>query len=170
MLHRIFLIILIGLLLCGCNRDYYKIGERKTRIYTDLTRLPKPEKVRAIKLEGQGHQSLPVELFKYKHLEYLNLRDNKIRSLPDSIKIFKSLNALFLDNKPLGELPDSIISLTNLRTMTLIGTDILNFPKDFKKLTKLEAMLIGRMDNLNNEEIQRIEEEIPWVNLIRSVD
>ena len=167
---RIFPILLIGLLLCGCSRDYYKIGERKVRIYTDLTRLPKPDKVRAIELEGQGLQNLPSELFRYKNLEYLNLRDNNIKSLPDSIQIFENLYALFLDDNPIKELPESIVSLSNLRAMTLLGTDISSFPLDFKTLTKLEAIFIGGMDKLSYEEIQRVEKEMPWCNFVRSID
>ena len=170
MRYRISLILLIGFLLCGCNRDYYNIGDRKLRIYTDLNNLPRPDKVRAIKLEGQGLQSFPAELYRYENLKYLNLRNNNIAELPDSIMIFRKLYGLYLDENPLKELPDSIVTLSNLRGLTINGTDISQFPKDFDKLKNLKGMLVGRVPKLSNEEIQRLEKEMPWCNFVRSID
>ena len=169
MRYRILFILLLGSLLCGCKRDYYEIGDRKLRIYTDLDKLTEADNVRAIKLEGKGLQEFPAELYRFKNLEFLNLSDNNIRVLPDSISIFKNLTALSINDNPLIELPNTITTLANLRVVSTMGTDIAEMPKDFNKLTNLKYCVVGRMKNLSYEELQKLEKNMPWCNFISSV-
>lgn len=75
-------------------------------------------------------EKLPDELFtKLKCLEWLDLRNNKLKSLPKSIKNHRSLKTILLQGNEIERLPEELCTLENLKLVN-IGESQCVFPPE----------------------------------------
>lgn len=89
---------------------------------------------------------IPPELFEFKHLEYLDIRENGLTTLPEDIAHLNRLNYADFRNNRLQNLPESFAALQQLQKLYL-GQNALTLLPDV--LAKLQALEL--IDFSNNE-------------------
>lgn len=114
----------------------------------------RPDTVTQLRLEMCGLTSLPMELEKFKNLEFLVLSRNDFKNADLSLLCkFKKLTHLEIQDCNLVTFPESIFCLKNLETLDLAFNDITVLPKQMFTLTKIkELQLCGNLlTNIPNE-------------------
>ena len=106
-----------------------------------------------IDLSDRDLNKIPDEIFTYKNLQKLILRNNKIRSIPKEISQLKRLKMIDLSNNRIDVLYAPIFSLTNLETLYLNQNHIKSIPTQVGQLKKLRRISISgnRLTSLPKE-------------------
>jgi Leucine-rich repeat (LRR) protein len=108
--------------------------------YTDLGEaLKNPDDVIKLNLRKQKLKGFPIEILKFKNLQYLDISKNKIEELPDSIVTLKDLQYLIVSRTGLLRLPQNIGALKNLRHLNVNQNEISVLPYSFGELENLEV-------------------------------
>ena len=114
---------------------------RYSKIFSlEEARLQNPDSVKAISAVRCRLKSFPSELFYYPNLEYLDLRNNRIRFIPDSIRLLLSLLELNLSGNPLDSISPSISHLKKLINLRLGKTELVVLPAEIGGLISLEYL------------------------------
>jgi len=117
------------------------MGIIKSDEYTDLKlALENKDKVVRLNLRKQKLKSFPMEILRFKNLQYLDLGKNSIEILPDSIVSLKKLQYLNLSKNDLEVLPKNIGEMENLKYLWLGQNNISSLPFGFGRLEKLEFL------------------------------
>lgn len=98
-----------------------------------------PDAVVKLVLRKQKLKEFPVEIFKFKNLQYLDLSKNDIKELPDSIVNFKNLQYLIVSKTGLERLPKNIGQLKNLKHLNVNQNEIRMLPFSIGELNNLEV-------------------------------
>jgi Leucine-rich repeat (LRR) protein len=163
------------------------------RIYTDLSlALKDSDNVIRLSLRKQKLKEMPLEILKFKNLQYLDLSKNSIKELPPEIGELKNLQYFSITKTGLEIFPPEIGKLTNLKwlimnqnEMILIPPQIGNlinleyldlwsnnldhFPDEMKNLKKLKTLDL-RVILINDQEQGRISEMLPATKIFFSAN
>ncbi|OLS15360.1 MAG: small GTP-binding protein [Promethearchaeota archaeon CR_4] len=106
---------------------------------------------------------LPESIARIYNLNYLSLRDNKLKSLPNTIGNLKELKEIDLSNNLFSKLPDSFVNLTGIRKLNLDNNQFTEIPVELWNLKELTALNLTNNPLTNEEAI--IAQKVP--DLIR---
>lgn len=100
----------------------------------------KDRQITELNLRNLGMREFPKSILKFKALEVLILRNNRLKKLPQDIGELTNLRELYLNNSKIVNLPDSFCNLKNLEIVSL-GTNFLeHLPNNIGFLTKLKIL------------------------------
>lgn len=109
--------------------------------YTSIEEaLKSPDTVYKLSLRKQHLKSFPIEIFKFKNLQYLDISKNSIKELPDSIDALVYLQYLTCSKTGLEILPKQIGKLVNLIYLNLNQNDLEVIPPQLGNLQKLQTL------------------------------
>ena len=177
------------------NEDFIKLNNKKYHPQKTTTRLLRAYKgdnftdktiskaisninsTKSLILRDCNLSSIPLEIFKLKNLEYLDLSINTIKSIPDGISELKNLKNLsisynlldqinpeisnlpkletlwFLDNR-LELIPDELCEMKNLVELNITGNPINKLPMCVPRMSRLENFYFGTFsDSLHSQSI-----------------
>ncbi len=157
---------------------YYTIGELATAPV---------DSVLAIDLSKSGLTELPKEIYRFKHLQYLNLSKNKLAKV-EGLETFPHLRHLDLGKNKLEYFPFSICQLTELETLLLNrntisiipvcieycqrlkyldlwGTTVSSLPIEMTRIKTLEKIDFSAVQ-INKQKQERLRELFPTVKLV----
>ncbi|MBA3682693.1 MAG: leucine-rich repeat domain-containing protein [Bacteroidetes bacterium] len=107
--------------------------------FTDLDSARRnPDKVVKLSLRKKKYKDFPMQILKFKNLQYLDLSKNSLKELPDSITTLKKLQYLIVSKNSLEALPNTIGGLTNLKYINVNQNEIGRIPYSFGQLENLE--------------------------------
>ncbi|MEO6305987.1 MAG: leucine-rich repeat domain-containing protein [Bacteroidia bacterium] len=107
--------------------------------FTDLDSARKdPDKVVKLVLRKKKLKDFPMQILKFKNLQYLDISKNSIKELPDSIVQLKNLQYLFVSKTGLESLPNTIGGLKNLKYININQNEVSRLPYSFGDLENLE--------------------------------
>jgi len=108
--------------------------------YTDLSEAMKnPEDVVKLNLRKKKLKGFPMQVLKFRNLQYLDLSRNDIKELPDSLAALKNLQYLIVSRTGLESLPRNIGQLKNLKHLNVNQNEISVIPYSFGDLESLEV-------------------------------
>lgn len=105
-----------------------------------MASLPTNLNAARINLSGQGLTEIPKELFSYKNLRKLYLRNNRIESIPKEITNLKLLTVLDISNNNLTSIHSKTFDLKRLEVLILNNNRIKNIPSQIKNFKKLRVL------------------------------
>ncbi|MEO0470682.1 MAG: leucine-rich repeat domain-containing protein [Bacteroidota bacterium] len=111
------------------EKVYYSIGEA----------MRNPDEVYKLSLMDQKLKQFP-DIYRFRHLQVLNLSNNKIKEIPAEIERLPNLTAVILHNNKIRILPDEMKTLNNLRAMYLGKNRIATMPAWVGGLSKLRKL------------------------------
>jgi Leucine-rich repeat (LRR) protein len=156
-----------------------------THIYTLEEALEQnPLKIYKLSLKKMKLTEIPLEVFKFKNLQFLDVQKNKLKTLPIRIGEFKYLqvinitaNKIEVVTKELGELthlkrfhagsndissiPPEIKNLKELVFIDLWGNNIGSLPLEVQELKENLKEIDMRQIQMNKEEHQKIQNLLP---------
>jgi len=97
-----------------------------------------PDAVVKLVLRKQKLKEFPVEIFKFKNLQHLDLSKNNFKYLPDSFNLLPQLQVLILSKCGLQKIPAHIGDLKNLKHININQNSIERIPYSFGLLENLE--------------------------------
>ncbi|HAS46508.1 MAG TPA: hypothetical protein DCS93_38860 [Microscillaceae bacterium] len=116
---------------------------KKEKAFVSLTEaLKNPDKVVKLELWSADLQAVPLEIFKFKNLQVLNLNFNQIKSLPRAFVRLKYLQELRLGHNQLSHVPTILEKLAHLRILDLHGNQLKSIPDNIGQLTQLEELYL----------------------------
>lgn len=101
-----------------------------------------------------------IDLSKYLDITKIDLSNNQLSVFPMDILKLKKLKTLVLSKNNIKILPDSIVELENLEFLSIDHNPISSLPK-MKSLERLRSVYILDNENLTNEEVQKMECNLP---------
>ncbi len=112
-----------------------------TFIYTNLEdALKTPEQVIRLSLKRQRLDSIPVTVFLFTNLQYLDLSKNRLNFIPEEIGTLSNLQYLNISKNQLIALPANIGSLKHLKQLNLSQNKLTLLPETIGKLTALQYL------------------------------
>nr|WP_321221846.1 hypothetical protein [uncultured Psychroserpens sp.] len=111
------------------------------------------EDVYSLNLSYSGINELPLDLFEFKNLQYLNLSGNRFKDndkLFNDLAKFPDLAILELDRCYLRSLPDGIKNLKNLLVLSMQFNDFRTLNENIGALTNLKYLDIGSNGKLRD--------------------
>jgi len=107
--------------------------------FTDLDSARRnPDAVVKLVLRKKKYKDFPMQILKFKNLQYLDLSKNSLKELPDSIITLKKLQYLIVSKNSLEALPNTIGGLKNLKYINVNQNEIGRLPYTFGNLENLE--------------------------------
>lgn len=107
--------------------------------FTDLDSARRdPDNVVKLSLRKKKYKDFPMQILKFKNLQYLDISKNSIKELPDSIIVLKKLQYLIASKNSLEALPNTIGGLKNLKYLNVNQNEIGRLPYSFGDLENLE--------------------------------
>lgn len=109
--------------------------------YTDLKfALQEPDKVIKLKLKKNRLKIFPLEILRFKNLQYLDLSKNSIETIPSGIDSLQALQVLILSKNDIETLPNEIGNLKNLRILNVNQNELTALPPQIGDLGNLEYL------------------------------
>ena len=109
--------------------------------YTSIEEAMKePEKVIKLELRKQKLKTFPLEIVKFKNLQYLDLSKNSIDELPEQIAELTNLQYFLISKNKLGGFPKEIGKLINLHYINANQNEMVMLPPQIGKLINLTNM------------------------------
>ncbi|MFO0321001.1 MAG: leucine-rich repeat domain-containing protein [Bacteroidota bacterium] len=102
--------------------------------------LKNPDEVIKLVLRKNHLKSFPLEILKFKNLQYLDLSKNSISELPDSIDVLSQLQYFSCSKTGLKRLPKQIGKLSHLKYLNINQNDLTEFPTQIGNLESLEFL------------------------------
>ena len=102
--------------------------------------LKNPDKVIRLDLKRQDLDSLPLDILKFKNLQYLSLRKNQFNYFPVELSHLVNLQVLDLSKNELTSIPPEISSLTNLKHLILNNNQLASLPPEIGRLSNLQYL------------------------------
>ena len=111
------------------------------RIYSlEEARQVDKDSVFGLQLSKRKLTEIPVEIYQYKHLKYLDISKNKFTSIPLEINQFKHLEQLNIGKNKLTLCPIVICSIPSLKILKLYQNPMTSIPDCIQYLTDLEEL------------------------------
>jgi Leucine-rich repeat (LRR) protein len=157
-----FLFVFSGLISFAQNNEDLRPGE-----YTSMEdALTNPDGVKILDLHKKKLEEFPVEIFKFKNLEELNLAKNKIKIIPPEIKSLTKIKILNLSRNKLTVFPAELCALTNLDSLIINENEITELPKEIKNLQKLSYFdMWGNYVTVFPDEISQLKNTLKVLDL-----
>jgi Leucine-rich repeat (LRR) protein len=139
----------------------------KDKEYTNIDEaLKNPESVYKLDLSNQ-EISLKNEQWKlFINLEYLNLKNDRLKEIPKEISNLKQLKVLNLSGNDFNSLPNEFSNLNNLEELFLNDEKNINLPKTLKILSKLPKL---KSLHLENDNLYKLPNEINDLKSLESL-
>lgn len=102
--------------------------------------LNEPGNVVKLVLRKKKLKEIPVEIYQFKNLQYLDLGKNNIKVLPPAIGDLQSLQVLILSKNKIEVLPKEISALKNLRVLNVNQNELTSIPPQIGDLDNLEFL------------------------------
>jgi len=129
-----------------------------------MSSLPKNKYITRINLNGQALTEIPKEVFSYKHLRKLFLRNNKIKNLPKEINNLKQLTVLDISNNILTSMHAKIFDLKKLEVLILNNNKIKSIPSQIKNLKSLRIL------GLANNKLTTLNVNLSYLNELKELN
>ena len=100
-------------------------------------------KIKPGKIEDANFEAFPLEVFKFKELEYLWIGMRGFKEIPIGLGELKKLKSIDIQHGSIEKLPYDIIQLQNLESLNLLWSNITELPPNFHKLEKLKYLHLG---------------------------
>ncbi|MFL5751815.1 MAG: leucine-rich repeat domain-containing protein [Bacteroidia bacterium] len=118
------------------------------KTYTSLySAMKEPDKVYRLNLSNLPADSFPIDLSKFKNLEYLCLNNDHIEFIPRSIGDLSKLKVLELNGDNFKTLPPEFSKLTNLQELYLNVNKNIDLTKSINVLSTLPRLSILHLEN-----------------------
>jgi Leucine-rich repeat (LRR) protein len=118
------------------------------KVYTDFTQaLKEPLRVYRLNLSAMPIDSFPVDLSKFKNLEYLCLNGDQVEFIPREIEHLQKLRSLQLVGNDFKTLPPEFSELKNLEEIYLNVNKKVDFTQSVKVLSTIPNLTILHLDN-----------------------
>ncbi len=158
----------IFLLVACSNRISAQVGDSlatDTVIYTSIEEaLKNPDQVYKLELRKKKLKTFPLEIFKFKNLEYLDLAKNSIKELPVEIGNLSGLKSLNLSKNDLESLPAEIGKLTNLEYLNVNQNELYSLPREIGELVNLTKL------DLWSNNIEKFPQELGYLKNLKVLD
>ena len=102
--------------------------------------LKNPDAVIKLVLRREHLKTFPLEILKFKNLQYLDISKNSIKELPDSIDLLLNLQYLACSKTGLETIPKQIGKLVNLTYINFNQNDLAMLPPQIGDLEKLKML------------------------------
>lgn len=102
--------------------------------------LKNPDAVIKLSLRKQHLKSFPLDILKFKNLQYLDISKNSIKELPDSIFVLTQLQYLKCSNVGLDRLTREIGKLKNLTYLNINQNELVMLPPQIGDLENLKIL------------------------------
>lgn len=133
--------------------------------FTDLDSARRdPDKVVKLSLRKKKYKDFPMQILKFKNLQYLDLSKNSLKELPDSIIKLKNLQYLIVSKNSLEALPNTIGGLKNLKYLNVNQNEIGRLPYSFGNLENLEIA------DLWSNNLEYFPETLKKLNKLKAMD
>src|ERR1700741_2571323 len=109
--------------------------------------LREPEKVYRLNLSNLPIDSFPIDLSKFKNLEYLCLNNDHIEFIPRSVCDLTNLKVLELNGDDFKTLPPEFSQLINLQELYLNVNKNIDLAKSINVLSTLPKLSILHLEN-----------------------
>lgn len=118
------------------------------KVYTDFNQaLKEPLKVYRLNLNNMSIDSFPIDLSKFKNLEYLCLNSDQIEFIPREIEHLQKLRSLQLVGNDFKTLPPEFSELKNLEEIYFNVNKKMDFTQSVKVLSTMPKLTILHLDN-----------------------
>lgn len=162
------------------------------KVFTDIKEaLQQPDDVYRLKLKKKKLRQFPMDIFKFKnlneldlshnqlvkvpaeistleYLQYVNLSKNKLTALPAEIGKLVNLRELVLNNNKLQSLPPEMGQLYALRVLDIWGTEVDVLPYEISKLKHTLEKLDMRVIYMNRKQQDEILKWFPNTEVLFS--
>jgi len=130
----------------------------KSKEFNSLSEaLKNPEKVFRLNLSNQEINVTDEQWLQFINLEYLTLKNDRLKQIPLAITKIKSLKVLDLSGNDFIKLPEEISNLSNLEEIYLNDEKNMNLPKTLSTLAKLPNL---KTLHLENDNLSKLPSEI----------
>lgn len=99
-----------------------------------------PDSVFKLSLADQSLKTFPVEVFKLKNLQVLNLSKNKIKVLPAEIDQLKKLQVLMLTSNKIYHVPEELGELHHLEMLYFAKNKIQYLPRTLEGVNTIRKI------------------------------
>jgi Leucine-rich repeat (LRR) protein len=96
-----------------------------------------PDQVVKLVIHHQRFNTIPEDIRKYTHLQYLDLSKNHVKIVPSWIGELTSLQTLILSKNSIDTLPPEIGNLMNLKYFIINRTELASLPPEIGNLKEL---------------------------------
>lgn len=118
------------------------------KVYTNFTEaLKQPEKVYRLNLSKMSLDSFPIDLSKFKNLQYLCLSNDQIEFIPREIDNLQNLRGLELVGSNFIKLPIEFSGLNNLEEIYLNVNKKTDFTQSVNVLNTIPKLTILHIEN-----------------------
>ena len=93
--------------------------------------------------EDWAKEQFPINIFKFRNLEYLWIGMRGFKEIPIGIGEMKNLKYLDLQHGNIQKLPNDFYQLESLERLTLLFSNITELPENFEKLINLKDLHLG---------------------------
>src|SRR6185437_9144926 len=118
------------------------------KVYTNFTEaLKEPMKVYRLNLSKMPLDSFPIDLSKFKNLQYLCVNNDQIEFIPREIEHLQNLKGLELVGQNLKTLPPEFSNLKNLEEIYLNVNKKTDFTQNVNVLSTIPKLTILHLEN-----------------------
>lgn len=143
-------------------------AQSKSNNYSSLDEaLVHPENVEWLTLRDQKLKEFPVQILSLPKLKYLDLSLNEISSIPEEIGSLGQLRFVDLSGNPINALPNGFSALTQLSNVYLAYNRRLNLSQGLDVLAKLPNL---RVLDLSGNQIQHLPPTIGMLSELRYLE
>ena len=102
--------------------------------------LKHPEQVIKLQLKREKLKTIPIEVFKFTNLQYLDVSKNNIVEIPSEIKLLKNIQYLNISKNKLEKLPPEIGELHHLKNLQIGQNELYALPPEIGNLEELTIL------------------------------
>lgn len=128
------------------SKEAHKLKVHDVDLSLELKKLEKFKYLKVLELKNNKLDSLPIDLFENRGLQYFSCAGNSLKKIPEALANFEKLQELKLINTRLDSFPSSFRQLFFLRNLELQSNvaDTFHVNDCFSNLKSLERMLVYR--------------------------
>lgn len=153
-LRALLLLVLIPVSICGCSDGGTDMNYPPTEtIYTSLDYALR-DSLDVVHLELTGIDSLSPDIAKLKNLNYLEIKDSRMRFLPESIIELQNLEIFVISNCPLASIPPQINNIQSLYILVLKACGVESITGNFNREGKIYGI------NLSNNNLTEFDASV----------